>query len=270
MTRAQEKARQQLAAGATLEFTFPELPPTLHAMRTGDRSPTRAAVHLPRDYSRRKRFPLLVYLEGGRGAPGDRTGLAKVRRIAGSRGFIAASLPLFKKALDPRETHAGLLIAAYDDYPRIARAYSAMLRRILAAIPNIDPNRSALGGFSNGAHTTALLLSGLHAMTLRCFRHFYLIDGGGYLTSFHKAALADKNFLFMVGAVRGDRRRRAWLRLLEANCALAREKLRKVTLHRMPGVGHGFPDRCAPFIRRWICRMNGPESVTCPRRRVGV
>ena len=260
MTRAQRQSRKRLAAGATLEFTFPELPPTLHAMRTGDRSPTMASVHLPRDYSRRKQFPLLVYLEGGRGEPGDRTGLAKVRKITGSRGFIAASLPLFKKKIDPREPHAGLLIAAYDDYPRIARAYSAMLARIFAAVPNIDPGRSALGGFSNGAHTVALLLSGLHAPTLRCFRHFYLIDGGSHLTSFHKAALADKNFLFMVGAVRGDRRRRAWLRLLEANCALARERTRNMTFYRMPGVGHRFPDRCAPFIRRWICRMNGPES----------
>ena len=124
------------------------------------------------------------------------------------------------------------------------------------AIPNIAFERSAFGGFSNGAHTTGLLLSALHPTVLRCFRHFYLVEGGARIASFHKTAMREKNFLFMVGARRGDASRRTWLRAIENTYAGARERGLNATFRRMKGVRHGFPAEHMPAVRKWIVRMN--------------
>lgn len=259
MARRRRTVRPRLAAGRVIEFAFPQLPATLHAKHTGRKAPAMMAIHLPRDYTTRATFPLLAYLDGGHGAPGNRKGLAKVRKITADRGLIAVSLPLFKRDLDPEEIYGGLLIGAHDDYPMIARCYRTMLKELTRAVPNIAFERSAFGGFSNGAHTAALLLSALHRTVLRCFRSFYLIEGGSRVASFHKTALRGRRFLFMVGALRGDRRRQAWLRTLRGACDLARASGLDVTLRRMPKVRHGFPETHMPLVRRWVCRMNGDE-----------
>ena len=47
---------------------------------------------------------------------------------------------------------------------------------LLDAVPNITPERSTLGGFSNGANTTGVLLAGQDDFILRHFRAFFQRD----------------------------------------------------------------------------------------------
>jgi predicted esterase len=54
-------------------------------------------------------------------------------------------------------------LVTIDDFETVSRAYRVMLQELFDTVPYIAPERSALGGFSNGAHTTALLLAGQDA-----------------------------------------------------------------------------------------------------------
>ncbi len=94
---------------------------------------------------------LLRKLADGRGDT-----LPRDPKAIGSNDFICASLPLFKRAFDKRD---GVLVTI-DDFETASRAYRAMFQKLFDTVPNITPEKSALGGFSNGAHMTALLLGG--------------------------------------------------------------------------------------------------------------
>lgn len=82
---------------------------------------------------------------------------------------ISVSLPLFQRVFDPKEQAAGMAISV-DDFETLRCAYRVMLSRLMQTVPGIVPERSALGGFSNGGHATALLLAGKDEFTLENFR----------------------------------------------------------------------------------------------------
>ena len=125
----------------------------------------------------------------------------------------------------------------------------AMLARLDELVPNIDPARQVLGGFSNGAHTTALLVSAVDPFILKHFSGFFLLDGGLHIASFHKTAVREKRFIYFVGG----RRRRNWRRrMLDALDAMhGTGRTRNVTIVKMPGVEHHFPDAYIPQLRSW-------------------
>ena len=90
------------------------------------------------------------------------------------RDFICVSLPLFKRAYDKKDGGR----VSMEDFETVSRAYRTMLQKLYDAVPNTTPERSALGGFSNGAHTVAVLLAGQDEFILSHFRAFYFVDGG--------------------------------------------------------------------------------------------
>ncbi len=47
-----------------------------------------------------------------------------------------------------------------EDLAVVSAAYRAMLEKLAAEVPNIDWDRSVIGGHSNGAHTLSVLLAG--------------------------------------------------------------------------------------------------------------
>ena len=161
---AQGAVGVQLKADARWSMDFPDLPDTLAAMTTGESKPAGLTVRLPANYSREGKFPLFVFLNGNDGGLGDTLPLD--RKTVGSNDFICANLPLFKRAFDKKD--GGLVTG--DDFETVSRAYRVMLQKLLDTVPNVTPERSAFGGFSNGAHTTALLLSGQDDFILRHFR----------------------------------------------------------------------------------------------------
>ncbi len=63
-------------------------------------------------------------------------------------------------------------MVSMDDFDTISQAYRAMFTKLFEAVPNLKPERSALGGFSNGGHTTGVLLAGQDEFILDHFRLF--------------------------------------------------------------------------------------------------
>lgn len=193
-----------LKPGATIQFSFPDLPPTLYAQAKNDPLPAKLTAQLPDNYTVEGRWPLFVFLAGGVGAKGDDASMA--RKIVGPGDFIAVSMPLFQRVFDPTQFLGGVAITV-DDFETLRNAYHTMLGRLMQAVPGIVAERSALGGSSNGGHATALLIAGGDEFTLEHFRQFYFVDGGAqFLAPFGLNAPAlGKSRLLLLRADQGHK-----------------------------------------------------------------
>ena len=134
-----------------------------------------------------------------------------------------------------------------DDFATVSRAYRVMFQKLFDTVPNIATERSALGGFSNGAHTTALLIAGQDDFILSHFRAFYLVEGGSPLAAnaLHRSALRPWRFLLM----RGDRTVDYLSQSLELE---ARERGLDFTFITMRDTGHEFPLKYQRLLGQWI------------------
>ena len=230
-----------LEANARWQLEFPDLPDTLASMSSGQRQPALLTVRLPANYSRERKFPLFAFLNGDDGGRGDT--LPRDSKTIGSNDFICASLPLFKRAFDKRD---GVLVTV-DDFEIASRAYRVMFQKLFDTVPNITPERSALGGFSNGAHMTALLVAGQDDFILSHFRAFYFVEGGNPLAAnaLHRAALKPYRFLLMCGDRGNDY-------LTPAVEDRVRERGLDFTFITMRGTGHEFPSKYQRLLGQWI------------------
>jgi hypothetical protein len=230
-----------LEASARWQLEFANLPDTLATMSTGQRQPARLTVRLPANYSRESKFPLFAFLNGDDGGRGDT--LPVDPKIIGSNDFICASLPLFKRAFDKMD---GVLVTV-DDFETVSRAYRVMFQKLFDTVPNIAPERSALGGFSNGAHTTALLLAGKDDFILSHFHAFYFVEGGNPLAAnaLHQAALKPCRFLLMCG----DQGKDYLSPPLEFE---AKKHGLDFTFMTMRDTGHEFPPKYQRLLGQWI------------------
>ncbi len=180
-----------------IEFGRDELPPNLYSMYTGQTENSVLQYCLPEDYSKTKTYPLIVYVPGFHGHPGGNIDNAK--DIANSHECVVVSLPLFKANMDPSEIGLGLILG-FSDYSVLAGAYELMLKRFFADVPNIDPSKSGMAGFSNGAMAIAVLISANNQYILERFNSFCLVDHGMFhLTDLHKHPARERRFLIMVG-----------------------------------------------------------------------
>src|SRR5687767_14786375 len=180
----------------TFRFEFPELPETLESLSSGKREPARLTATLPINYDSKGRFPVFIFLNGGDGGRGD--GLQIPGRVVAPRDFICVSLPLFKRSYS--EAEGGVI--SMEDFEVISRSYRAMLERLFEAAPNCQRERSALGGFSNGAHAVGVLLAGQDRFILDHFDSFFFVDGGfGPLAAnvLSKLRMKDCRFLLIYG-----------------------------------------------------------------------
>lgn len=164
-----------LKPGAKIQFTFPDLPPTLYVQARTNSAPAMLTALLPDNYTPEGHWPLFVFLAGGIGSRGDDASMA--RKLIGPRDFIAVSMPLFQRVFDPKQFLGGVAITV-DDFETLRGAYRTMLGKLMKAVPGIVTERSTLGGSSNGGHATALLIAGGDEFTLEHFRQFYFVDGG--------------------------------------------------------------------------------------------
>jgi predicted esterase len=260
---AESKIPEASTPGAVIEISFPEagLPPTLYSMMHGTTAPAGLSVHLPDDYSRTNTFPLLVYVPGNDG--GTKGNLDNARTIVGPRGWIAASLPLFKKAIDRSEPGGGVIVS-FEDYGVLSQAYHAMLSRLFEQVPNIDPEKSAMVGFSNGAITIGVLVSNHDEFILTHFRNFCLVDHGMFhLADLHKSRARDARFLILVGdredmgrdlKIRQSRLQQDAWRLLGAD----------LTSQIMKDTGHEFNAPQMELVGEWlqdhVARDTEPKS----------
>lgn len=241
----------KLTPGQTLELEVndADLPPTLYTLMNGTPAVPGVTVRLPEDYTSEKTFPLVVYVPGFDG--NYRGNMGNATALAGTHGWIAATLPLFKQTIDRKEP-AGGVIVSLEDYPAISRAYAVLLGRVFATVPNIDRAHSALVGFSNGAITIAVLLSNHDEFTLSHFRAFCLVDHGMFhLTDLHKRGARDAKYLLLVGdqpdmgrdlkIQQGRLQERSW-RLLGVD----------LTCRVMENTGHVFNEPQIALVRNWL------------------
>jgi hypothetical protein len=242
---------QQLIPGKNIEITFaqPDVPHTLFTMMTGTPATPCLTIRLPDDYDSTKIYPLLVYVPGFHGGPKGNIGNAQT--IAGPKGWIVASLPLFKESIDTSEPGGGIIIG-FQDYPVISRAYRIILGKIFELVPNIDQAKSALVGFSNGALTIAILVSNQDEFILAHFKNFCIIDHGMFhLTDLHKKHARDCRFLVLVGDKKDYGRD---LKIKGSQLLQEEWKSLGVNLEYqiMEDTGHEFYNRQMALVGRWL------------------
>lgn len=260
--QAQEDANDLIPEpGKFLRINFPDLPPTLLAMTTGNDIPTAVSVRLPNDYNADGTFPLYVFLEGGNGGAGSAIGVP-MQISSGGNGVIVASFPLFKENYDTDQRWP--FVVGVEDLQTVSSAYETILDRLREIIPNIDPNRSIIGGHSNGAKTLGVLLSGLDENILDSFGGFFFIDGGLNWSSINRPnTLGDHHIFFLVGGGRENPTR--WRKHSINRIEYFRESAAELGMTRwrfetFDGVGHEFAQEYYEELRTWAKEV-GPAIV---------
>jgi hypothetical protein len=149
-----------------------------------------------------------------------------------------------------------------DDFEIVSHAYRIMLQKLLDAVPNITPERSALGGFSNGAHTTAVLLAGQDKFILDNFRSFFFVEGASPLAAnvLQKFSMKRNRFLVLFGdQSKGQPVREALILVSRSLEYSAEERQLDFTSIVMRGAGHELPMKYAELIGRWVRGEAMPE-----------
>lgn len=247
-TSAVNSFNSNLMPGQVLTYEFPELPKTL-----AGNIPI-ITLRLPDNYSTQKTYPLFIFLYGGQGGKGNKidTPLA----VIGKEDYIIGNFPLFGQK-NVSEPHDGVLVS-FDNYSDISLAIEAFMTKIDNTIPNINPEKSVMGGSSNGAHTIALLLSALNPRILESFHNFFFIDGGEdwtWASLSRTSKLKNHRFLLVYGG--GKLGRAEWWRKHTLNRGQSYYEFAKkwdidLEYKVISGFNHGFHKAYYPIIRRWL------------------
>jgi predicted peptidase len=214
-------------------------------MVLGNNAVSRASVFLPADYSIDKKFPVLLWIVGGMGSTGD--GARALAETYGDTGFIFINLPQFKNKLEPLLPDSSnywrrLMLYYEPDNEIIWSSYKTMLDSIWSIVPNIDMANGFMGGFSNGGHTTAILLNRPNAEITGYFNKFIFIEGGMGLSNYK--VLKGKPAVFMQGEKGPD-----WIRPIYQN---AKDEGALASFVLMEGFGHEFPEQYQEILKKWI------------------
>jgi len=235
-------------AATTQVLAFPDLPLTLAARADKTNCVPTAALFYPRNYSATGQFPVLIFLNGGKGGNGSVP--AAARELCRERDFVCMNLPLFKRTLAPlhknKKNEWSRLFIRDRDSDVIWRAYAVMLARLFSAADNFDRRNVFFGGFSNGGHTTAVLLN-RSAMEITNYTHkFLFVEGGSAWTNAAPLAGCGRALVLQGGSYKQN-----WLEPMfrnATNCGVQAEFM------LMPGTGHGFSPAGIRGARTWLYR----------------
>jgi predicted peptidase len=252
------KPAPDLKPGMRMILKFPDLPQTLYAMQSGQEALTQAYLALPDNYSPERKFALFVFLYGGHGGPG--AGPGRGHQIMENKDCIFVNLPLFKKKIDPSGPFKGLLITTEQDGETICRAYTAMLKKVYATIPNIDSAHNIIGGMSNGAHSIVAMFEQGDAYLMSSFQNLVLIEGGWYsIKTFDR--YKGKGILYLHGDYVGQN---DWLgKKMREDLPKAVKKLEDaIVAHQlnatgliMKDTGHDMPVKFNADVKAWVLKQ---------------
>lgn len=248
-------------ANVTLCWVFPEMHQTLYNdvdPGQADFHPPRMTIHLPENYAADKLYPMLVYIGGHHGGMGFPN--PKIYK-AFCKDTISVVLPLFKQTVEPlKQDDSNKWSRArirQEDHQVLWTCYEQMLRKAYELVPNIDRNRTFMGGFSNGGHATAALLNRPDAANeiRKLITFFYFFEGGSDLQEF--ATLKNTPILFL----QGGKHEKQWL-------AAAYERAIATGVpaqwHLMPNVGHEMPLNEVEFLYKWTLDPYGLDTHEKP------
>lgn len=248
MAAEASKPSPSLTAGSTFTVAFPEMPPTFYDLYEKKDVKTQMTVFLPSNYAHNRKYPLLIFLNGSDGGTGSNPGVA--RALTAEKDFVCVAMPLFK-ATDPKAT-GGDFIMRDRDAKYMWPFFGTMLAKLDERVPNIDPARRVLGGFSNGAHAVQGLIDESDGEVARRFSAFLFVEGGGRLR--HYELLKGKPYLMVSSNAKS--RPRAQQIFEAAKAAGARATL------IFEDVGkHDFPVSAYPAVRAWL---RGPAMDAAP------
>jgi len=252
-TASLSKDESAQVPGKTYELVFPEIFPTLFTLATGEERVAKLLYRLPDNFSPEKKYPVFVFLTGGTGEGMENGGLGRAVKITGGKDYITATLPLFRRGeeLEKEELFEGLLIGV-DDYPVISKSYRTMLNRFFEAVPNAQRTGNFMGGFSNGAHTTASLVSGQDETVLKHFQHFILADGGIWMSNLQRHRMKDCSFLGLYGDTDNYWTRPVIMQQFQTMKMTADALEVSFELIEMKGVGHKFPAEYDDDVLGWM------------------
>jgi predicted peptidase len=244
----------ELKPGVVSTLDFPELPPTLFAMRMATNVAAGLQIRLPDNYTRDRQFPLFVYIHGSHGAASGYFNWTT--NVVGASDWVIVTLPLFKKTLDAKEPYQGLKVS-FDDYAVIRDSYRVMLERVRKWVPNLDPARSGVCGFSNGGHSLAILLTNQDPLIPEYFKSVVFVEGGQSLADLHKPYFKSLRFLMVMGARNADpskpdsgsSRSLRQSELLEQTAVENKVEFMRIV---MEGVGHHFGEAYQPIVGKWL------------------
>ena len=237
-SHARAEGSLALVPGHVFTVQLPEMPATFHARMEKRPIGAQMAVFLPRNYETGRRFPLLVFLNGGDGGDAANPGVA--RALTTERDFICVIMPLFK-ASDPAAPGGYIMNAA--DAQLMWPLFQAMMARLEQVVPNIDPVRRVMGGFSNGAHATQGLLDASGGELAHRFAAFFFVEGGGRLQHYEFL----KGHPFLMVSSNAKSRPRASEICEDALAAGATATRLVVDVGR-----HDFPASAYPDVRAWL------------------
>ena len=241
-----DPATPRLVPGQNFSIRFPDLPPTFYRLDTEEKIPTQMTVFLPTNYDRDRQHPLLIFLEGRNG--GGATNPKVARALSEEQDFVCVILPLFKEKLLPKQppgngSNIPRILMHPEEAPYMWPLFKMMLARLDQVVPNLDPAHQIIGGFSNGAHTIAAMISDPNCDLSQRFSGFFLVEGGLRIQRFE--TLKGKAILM----VWGNERLRA---RGQSNCDAALAAGARASLYIMNNVGHDFPVREYPAVRAWL------------------
>ncbi len=234
----------KLSPGQTISVKLDSLPPCLVEMKSGVKTEAFMTATLPEDYSADKKFPVLLFLNGGEGGNGAGNGQSLF--FTEGKGFVALSLPLYKKKLN---TSGIDIYINSGDFKHIAEAYETAFGLLRKEIPNLSDSGWVVGGFSNGAHSIGGILKDNKIKKL--FKYFIFVEGGSEIGSLpggseailfigEKSIYGEGFTISKTGKTRGFPSQFSEL------------DKKNVKFVPMLGFGHEFPEKHKEEAREWL------------------
>ena len=237
----------QIVPGARFRLEFPDEQLTLAG------NPPGMGVQLPTAYSKDKKYPLFLWFNGGSGGAGSPS-----PDVVDADKYICIGLPLFKKIIKSKKKKkkkSGVdgVHLRYKDVDVMWSIYKKMFKRLEELLPNIEKGNGVVGGFSNGAHAIAILMTGKPKEFRKYFGAFIFIEGG-YMykkkSSFRKSpiiALGGDSSWAIKGMGYDGSPGMTTKSFIKKN---SKKKLGKVVI--MKDTGHSFNKKYIPEIKEWL------------------
>ncbi|NRA38559.1 MAG: hypothetical protein HRU15_10495 [Planctomycetes bacterium] len=192
--------RLQLEGGIPYIIEMPRLQHTLHRQATQSKDVPAFSIQLPEGFNRKISYPVYLNIGAGNGGTGRRDSFQSEEKIVGRKKYILLHFPLFQSQFDSTSTPADGVMLTQHDHTALSENFGKMFALVQASFPKLDYERSCMGGFSNGAHATGVLLTMRDQKILPYFKNIILLEGGAFqMNDVYSPAYQGKNIVMMQG-----------------------------------------------------------------------